>query len=194
MYSSILLKVTAYLVACLLQPITTHSSSFGILLTYVDTARTCITENTSRDGYPACPLARWLLPTENTCYMTATYCSGDIIVPVRKCLLSRGLEAGCITPLFYCCMLDHVCVAGIAQQWIYVSQYICSLWFLEVVYHLLLTVLMSACFSSLLIHWAHNSLLAFHCCSTTYEPCMTILSPDLKVAVFRLVASCMQYF
>jgi hypothetical protein len=38
----------------------------------------------SHDGYPASPLARWLLPTENTCHVTATYCCGDVIAPARK--------------------------------------------------------------------------------------------------------------
>jgi hypothetical protein len=33
---------------------------------------------------------------------------------LEVCLLSHCLETGCITLLFYCCMLDRVCVAGIA--------------------------------------------------------------------------------
>jgi hypothetical protein len=36
----------------------------------------------SRDGYPACPLTRWLLRAENTRHVTATHCCGDIIALV----------------------------------------------------------------------------------------------------------------
>jgi hypothetical protein len=36
--------------------------SLWILLTYIDMARTRLTENTSRNLYPASPLARWLDP------------------------------------------------------------------------------------------------------------------------------------
>jgi hypothetical protein len=73
----------------------------------------------SRDGFLASPLARWLLPAENAQYVKATHCCGDFIAPARTCLPSRCLEMGCITSLFYCCVLD--CVYG-AVAWQYIDQ------------------------------------------------------------------------
>jgi hypothetical protein len=80
------LQVYCLLLCLLLLTPPAYCFSFGLLLTYVDAARTRLTENISHDGYPASPLARWLLPTENTCHVTATHCCGDVIAPARKCV------------------------------------------------------------------------------------------------------------
>jgi hypothetical protein len=38
----------------------------------------------------------------------------DVTAYSEVYLTSRRLEAGCLIPLFYCCVLDYVCVAGVA--------------------------------------------------------------------------------
>jgi hypothetical protein len=104
------------LLACLLA--TSHSSSFGILLAYVDAA--------------------WTRLTEITCHVTATqpvhWRAGCCLQKTRHvdsypllwwrhctcaevCLPSRCLETDCINPLFYCWVLDRVS-AAVAWQWV----------------------------------------------------------------------------
>jgi hypothetical protein len=125
LYSSVLLELTACLHA---------SAAYYSLLQFRYSAHLCRRstdayhrKHMSRDGCPASQMACWLLPTENTYHVTANYRCGDVIAPARKCLPSRCLEAGCITPLFYCCVLDRVCVCvcvmGVAWQRIYMSHY-----------------------------------------------------------------------
>jgi hypothetical protein len=65
-------------------------------------ARTTHRKQMSPVRYLASPLARWLLPTENTRHVTATHCCCDVIAPVRKCfhqpLPRNGLHGGVIPP------------------------------------------------------------------------------------------------
>jgi hypothetical protein len=70
---------------------TTHSSSLLLQLQnsahlWKRRAGTYHRKHMSHDGYPASPVAGWLLPTENTRHMTATLCFGDVIAPARKCV------------------------------------------------------------------------------------------------------------
>jgi hypothetical protein len=83
--------------------------SFGILLTYEDAARARITENTYH--VTATQLVHWGAGCclQNTRHVTATHCCGVVIATTRKCLPSRWLEAGCITPLSYCYVFDSAC-------------------------------------------------------------------------------------
>jgi hypothetical protein len=82
---------------------------------------TCHRKHMSRDGYPASTLVRWLLPTENM------PCDSYLQLWWRYCtcaemyLPSRCLEADCITPLFYCCVLDRVCCGGCLTMELYVT-------------------------------------------------------------------------
>jgi hypothetical protein len=87
LYSSVL-NVTACLRA---SAAATNSSS--LMLQLLNSAHICIRstdthnrKHKSRDAYPANPLDRWLLPTENTRHVTATYCCVDVIAPARKCV------------------------------------------------------------------------------------------------------------
>jgi hypothetical protein len=84
-------------------------------------ARTTPTGNMSRDGYPASPLARWLLPSNELQHSsTETQFS---LLRVGTCLLSRCLETGCITPLFYCCVRVLLSTAvSVAQQFLHTWQ------------------------------------------------------------------------
>jgi hypothetical protein len=71
----------------------------------------------SIDGYPASPLARCLLPTENMSRDSYPLLWWRHCTCAEVCLPSCSLETGRITPLFYCCVLD--CVYGdVAWEWV----------------------------------------------------------------------------
>jgi hypothetical protein len=62
--------------------------------------------------YPASPLALWL-NLQKIRHMTSTHC----------CVMSPQTQRKHCSPIV-CCMCVCVCVAGVAYQWIYMSQYV----------------------------------------------------------------------
>jgi hypothetical protein len=99
----------------LLLSLPAYCFSFGILLTYVDAARTRITENTSNviAAQPVHWFAGWTYRKHMSRDCYPLLC--DVTAYAEVCLPSRCLETGCITPLFYCCvrvLLSNGCFCG----------------------------------------------------------------------------------
>jgi hypothetical protein len=132
--SCTLLYSSSLLLACfLLTPpaycytLAVYYCSLGILLTYIDAAwPQTQRKHISHDCYLASPLARRLEDRKHTSHDSYPLFWWRNCTCAEACLSSRCLEAGCTSPLFYCCMLNCMCVAGVALQWIYMPQYLFS--------------------------------------------------------------------